>query len=105
MVGVSRETLSGIPGAETKVFTIERDGLVWTPVRITGTFDKINEDLTDRLVDAAGARILEKLPDLDTLRQTIESLDPGKLRDGVLDQGGKIIEEGGKLIDGILPLR
>jgi hypothetical protein len=105
MVGVSRETLSGIPGAETKVFTIERDGLVWTPVRITGTFDKINEDLTDRLVDAAGARILEKLRDLDTLRQTIESLDPGKLRDGVLDQGGKIIEEGGKLIDGILPLR
>jgi hypothetical protein len=105
MVGVSRETLAGIPGAETKVFTIERDGLVWTPVRITGTFDNLKEDLTDRLVDAAGARILDELPNLDTIRQTIETLDPGQLRDGVLDQGGKIIEEGGKLIDGILPLR
>ncbi|MFM7181036.1 MAG: hypothetical protein ACKO2G_06190 [Verrucomicrobiales bacterium] len=105
MVGVSRETLSGIPGAEAKVFTIERDGLVWTPVRITGTFDDIKEDLTDRLVDAAGARILDELPNLDTIRKTIEDLDPGKVRDGVLDQGGKLIEEGGKIIEGILPLR
>lgn len=105
MVGVSRETLAGIPGAETKVFTIERDGLVWTPVRVTGTFDNPKEDLTDRLVDAAGARILEEIPNLDTLRQTIETLDPGKVRDGVLEQGGRIIEEGGKLLDGVLPLR
>lgn len=105
MVGVSRETLAGIPGAEAKVFTIERDGLVWTPVRITGTLDAPKEDLTDRLIDAAGARILDELPNLDSLRQTIENLDPAKIRDGVLDQGGKILEEGGKLIDGILPLR
>lgn len=104
MVGVSRETLSGIPGAETKVFTVERDGLVWTPVRVTGTLDEPKEDLTDRLIDAAGARILDEIPDLETIRRTIENLDPGKIRDGVIDQGGKLLDEGGKLLDGVLPL-
>lgn len=100
MVGVTRETLSGIPGAESKVFTIERDGLVWTPVKISGTLDAPREDLTRRLMDAAGDRLIEALPGLDQIKATLKILSPPGLEDGP----GGLIEQGGKLLDNLLPL-
>ena len=100
MVGVTRETLSGIPGAESKVFTIERDGLVWTPVKISGTLDAPREDLSQRLMDAAGGRLLEALPGLDQIKATLQNIAPPVIKDGA----GGLIEQGGKLLDSVIPL-
>ncbi len=108
-LGVTRATLSGIPGAESKVFTTERDGLLWTPVRIGGTLRDPQEDLTQRLIDAAGQRILEAVPELGfgLLRGAGNAVKQGAA--GVLDTGGKVIDtgagilgEGGRLLEGLL---
>ena len=53
-LGLAPGTLATIPGAETDVFLPGERGLVWAPLRITGTLDDPKEDLTDRLIDAAG---------------------------------------------------
>jgi len=108
-VGVTRATLSGIPGAESKVFTTERDGLLWAPVRISGTLRDPQEDLTQRLMDAAGQRILEAVPELgfgllrgagNAVKQTAE----GALETGgkVIDTGAGVLGEGGRLLEGLL---
>jgi hypothetical protein len=61
-VGVPPGTLSWIPGAERRVFTEERGGFLWTPVQLGGTTDAPREDLTSRLVAAAGEAVLKDLP-------------------------------------------
>ncbi|MEM7699047.1 MAG: hypothetical protein AAF236_11650 [Verrucomicrobiota bacterium] len=61
-VGVVPGTLRWIPGAQRKVFTEDRDGFLWTPVAIGGTTDDPTEDLSQRLIAAAGSEILEALP-------------------------------------------
>jgi hypothetical protein len=62
MVGVTPETLRWIPGAQAHVFTSTnpsgQPGLLWTPLRITGTLDAPREDLTDRLIGGAGKALL-----------------------------------------------
>lgn len=62
MVGVTPETLRWIPGAQTHVFTSPnpsgQPGLIWTPLRITGTVDSPREDLTERLIGGAGKALL-----------------------------------------------
>lgn len=98
MVGVTRATLAGIPGAESKVFTTERDGYLWTPVRISGTLDAPAEDLTGQLVAAAGERILEAVPELGlgTLNQIIEG--GGR----VIEGGAGILEQGAEAAGGLI---
>ena len=107
-VGVTRATLSGIPGAEAKVFTTERDGLLWTPVRLSGTLDDPKEDLTQRLLDAAGQRVIEAVPEIGfgLIRGAGQAVKEGA---GLLENGGKVIEtgtgilaQGGRLIEGLL---
>ncbi|MGC4014091.1 MAG: hypothetical protein QM755_06160 [Luteolibacter sp.] len=63
MLGLTPGTLTSIPGAETVVFQPGPNGLLWAPLRITGTLDDPKEDLSDRLIAAAGARMLEVLPE------------------------------------------
>lgn len=62
MVGVTPETLKWIPGAQKHVFTGTNPngppGMLWTPLRITGTIDSPREDLTDRLIGGAGKALL-----------------------------------------------
>lgn len=62
MVGVTPETLRWIPGAQAHVFTSPnpsgQPGLVWTPLRITGTLSAPREDLTERLIGGAGKALL-----------------------------------------------
>lgn len=62
MLGVTPETLTWIPGARQHVFTSSRTGaaagMLWTPLRITGTVDKPEEDLTARLLGGAGKALL-----------------------------------------------
>jgi len=62
-LGLRKGVLSHIPGAETKVFKDGKDGMLWTPLRITGTMDDPKEDLTNRLIQAAGERLFEMVPE------------------------------------------
>ncbi|MEM9015970.1 MAG: hypothetical protein AAGC68_03070, partial [Verrucomicrobiota bacterium] len=57
-VGVTPGTLRWIPGAERKVFLDERDGFLWAPMTVTGTIAEPKEDLSGRLIAAAGEAIL-----------------------------------------------
>ncbi|MEX2580803.1 MAG: translocation/assembly module TamB domain-containing protein [Verrucomicrobiales bacterium] len=77
-VGVTPGTMRWIPGAERSVFTEERDGFRWAPMKLAGTLAEPREDLTARLVAAAGAAIVEDLPN------------------GILDEAWKLLgpEEG-----------
>ena len=62
LLGIAPGILAAIPGAETDVFVPGERGLLWTRVRMRGTIDDPKEDLSDRLIAAAGLRIFEELP-------------------------------------------
>jgi hypothetical protein len=108
-LGLAPGTLVSIPGAETRVFSPGPHGLLWTPLRITGTLDDPKEDLTDRLIAAAGLRMFEVIPETGEkvirFTRSVVKDAPGK----VIDQGGRILEKGsdivndvGGVLDGIL---
>ena len=59
-VGLPPAKLSNIPGAETIVFKPGKERMNWTEVRIWGTIDDVEQDLSDRLIAAAGQRIIEE---------------------------------------------
>jgi hypothetical protein len=63
-VGVASSTLRWLPGAKSRVFTVGRDGYQWTKVRVEGPTDDIREDLTNRLLTAAGTEIIEGTKDV-----------------------------------------
>jgi len=69
-VGVSPTTLQWLPGSQDRVFTVARDGYLWTPMRLTGPVESPTEDLTPRLVAAAGGAIIEKVE--STARDAIQ---------------------------------
>ena len=69
-VGVSPTTLQWLPGSQDRVFTVARNGYVWTPVRLTGPVDAPSEDLSPRLVAAAGGAVIEKVE--STARDAIQ---------------------------------
>jgi hypothetical protein len=73
-VGVAASTLQWLPGSRTQVFTVDRDGYLWTKVKVRGPLKNLQEDLSARLVAAAGKEIL----------------DTGK---GLLEQGTKTFFE------------
>jgi hypothetical protein len=60
-VGVSPTTLQWLPGSRDRVFTVARGGYVWTPVRLKGPVDSPSEDLSPRLIAAAGDAVIEKV--------------------------------------------
>lgn len=106
-LGLTPGTLARIPGAETKVFQPGDRGLLWTEVRISGTVDDPKEDLTERLILAAGIRMLETLPETgeQVLKFSRRALEPETLRqitgeDGILGQGKNLLDQGKALIDG-----
>lgn len=61
-LGITPGTLIHLPGAETKVFQRGKMGLLWAPLNIGGTLDSPTEDLSDRLIEAAGERMFELIP-------------------------------------------
>jgi hypothetical protein len=108
-LGLAPGTLASIPGAETHVFAPGERGLLWAPVRLSGTLENPREDLTDRLIAAAGLRMLEILPETGEkvlkYSRTLLSDDPA----GAVGKGIRLIEEGSKtvrevsgILDGIL---
>jgi hypothetical protein len=66
LLGVTPETLSSIPGASNRVFVENNPGgppgLQWTRVHIVGTLDAPQEDLSNRLLGAAGMSLLLDTP-------------------------------------------
>ena len=104
LLGIAPGVLSSIPGAETDVFLPGERGLLWTPLHITGTLDNPEEDLTDRLIDAAGMRMFEIVPQtgekvLRFSRAMLEEHVPDAM-DKALDKSGEIIRDGGEIIRG-----
>ena len=76
-VGLAPGTLATIPGAEEDVFVQGERGLLWAPMHISGTMDKPEEDLSSRLMAAAGARMFEVIPatGLKVLKYTQQVVD------------------------------
>lgn len=82
-VGITPGTLAHLPGAETKVFQRGRLGLLWAPLRISGTLSAPQEDLSRRLIEAAGERMFEMIPETGQF---------------ALKYGGQVMEESTKAI-------
>lgn len=63
-LGIPPGTLARIPGAETDVFVLGERGLLWAPLHLTGNLDHPKEDLSERLIAAAGQRVIEQIPQI-----------------------------------------
>jgi len=112
-LGLAPGTLARIPGAETDVFLPGERGLLWAPLRITGTLDDPKEDLTARLIAAAGMRMFDVLPetgqrvlkfsrsvvDQVPLEKGIEAVEKG-VEKGV-ETGVKAIDKADDLLNGV----
>ncbi len=77
-VGVTPQSLQWLPGSRERVFTTAQNGYLWTSVRIGGTLQNINEDLSSRLANAMKDEVINQGV------KTIEML-PGATKGGVKD--------------------
>jgi hypothetical protein len=99
-LGLVPGTLARIPGAETHVFKTGRLGLLWAPVRVTGTLSNPKEDLTQRLTDAAGVRMFEILPETGEQVFKFTRNVLGESPADTINKGIKVIEKGEEVIKG-----
>jgi hypothetical protein len=97
-LGIAPGILASIPGAETDVFLPGERGLLWTPLRVSGTLDDPKEDLTERLIMAAGIRMFENLPESGekVIKFTHSLLGDHSAKR--IEKGVKIIEEGSRTV-------
>jgi hypothetical protein len=84
-VGVTPQTLQWLPGSRERVFTVAHHGYLWTDVRIGGSLQNPQEDLSSRLAAAVrdetiyqGRRLIEDIPSAakDGAKGVIDSLAP-----------------------------
>lgn len=59
-LGTTDKMLSKIPGAKEGVFNVNREGYNWTQVKISGTLEDPEEDLTPRLADAVQRAVMQQ---------------------------------------------
>ena len=118
MLGVTPETLSSIPGANSRVFVENNPGsspgLKWARVRIAGTLDAPQEDLSSRLIGAAGMSLLFDTPGAvvgqgaELLLKPVLGDDAAKIPGKVMNGASSVIENGvnagSGLINKVLPL-
>jgi hypothetical protein len=97
-LGLAPGTLASIPGAETDVFISGEHGLLWTPLRITGTLDDPKEDLTERLIAAAGTRMFDQIPETGEKVIKFTQSVLGGSSNKVVDKGVKVITEGAGIV-------
>jgi len=93
-VGITPGTLTHIPGAETKVFQRGELGLLWAPMVISGTIDSPQEDLSERLIAAAGERMFELVPETGKFALRYSGQVIGESTQKILKQQGVILESG-----------
>lgn len=104
-VGLAPGTLAQIPGAEEDVFLPGPRGLLWAPMHLSGTTDEPKEDLSARLMAAAGVRMFDIIPATGqkVLKYTQQVVGDGTAFTGVVDQaletGNKAIEQSTGIID------
>lgn len=100
-LGLAPGTLASIPGAETDVFSPGERGLVWASLRITGTLDDPKEDLTDRLITAAGMRMFDVIPETGekVIKFTNSVLKEAPTK--AIDAGTKILDGGTGIVEGV----
>ncbi len=117
MVGVTPETLRWLPGAQNRVF-IESNpqgppGLNWARVKVAGTRTAPQEDLSSRLLGAAGMSLLLDTPGAivdkasETLLKPMLGEDAAKLPGAIINGTTKTLEQGvktgGDLINKVIP--
>jgi hypothetical protein len=112
MVGVTPEALVAIPGANNRVFVEGNPGgapgLQWTRVRIAGTLDAPQEDLSSRLIGAAGMSLLLDTPEklvnqgAETLLKPVLGEDAAKMPGKLIEGATGVIENGVKAGTGII---
>lgn len=110
LVGVDREVLKWLPGAEERVFTSAKGGYLFTTMRLGGTLDALEEDLSPRLRRAAVVETVGAVPGtaidvgrgvLDTTAGLLGRPLGGALEDlgkGVLDQADGVVESGLQMV-------
>lgn len=109
-VGVAKGVLRWLPGAEGRVFNKERSGYLFTTMRLGGTLENPEEDLSPRLGKAAVAETVEAVPDtaigvgrgvLDTASGLLGP-QAGGLLNGlggqVLDETDRVVNEGLRMV-------
>ncbi|HEY5893393.1 MAG TPA: hypothetical protein VIT91_09195 [Chthoniobacterales bacterium] len=84
-IGLTPGSLRWIPGSQESVFTVSRDGYLWTHMKVTGPVDHPEEDLSERLAIAAGQNLLKRIDQ-----------DSDKLKDSLKDAAGALIDLLGK---------
>ena len=75
-IGVTPQTLRWLPGSRERVFTISRDGYLWTDVVIGGTVENPTENLSPRLIAAMGGAIIEQGTNL--IKDPVKAIDGAK---------------------------
>jgi hypothetical protein len=58
LCGLNPAALASLPGTRKTVFTMERDGFCWTPVRLSGSVSKPLEDLSPRITASIAGDVL-----------------------------------------------
>ena len=97
-LGITPGTLAHIPGAETKVFKRGELGLLWTPMVISGTIDSPQEDLSERLIAAAGERMFELVPETGQFALKYSGQVIGESTKAILKNQGVILGAGQALV-------
>jgi hypothetical protein len=108
-LGLVPGTLASLPGAETHVFTRNERGLLWATIHVSGTLEKPRENLSERLLAAAGLRMLETLPEngekvIKFTRNVLGEDSARAVEKGVeiIDKSGLNIEDVGGILNNIL---
>ena len=76
-IGVTAQTLQWLPGSRERVFTIARNGYLWTDVVLGGTLENPTENLTARLTTAMGAAIIEQ--GVNLIKDPTKAIDGAKV--------------------------
>ncbi|MEM9398977.1 MAG: hypothetical protein AAF984_02105 [Verrucomicrobiota bacterium] len=89
-VGVKPSVLTWIPGAKSQVFTLNRDGYAWASpaMQLSGTKDKIEEDLSPRLKEAFVGLLQNKAE--EGIQKGAEAIE--KSGDVIQDVGSSILD-------------
>lgn len=118
LLGVTSEALQWIPGAQNRIFTGSNaqapSGFHWTQVRVGGTKQAPQEDLSARLLGGAGMALVFDTPGkiLDqgaqTLLKPVLGEDASKLPGQIIQGAGGVLENGVKtgaeLLNKVVPV-
>lgn len=87
-LGLSRRNLRFVPGAEGQVFQAGKNGMSWATVRVSGTFENMKEDLSQRLIAAAGGRMFKMAEQVIGL-----AIKPAGKAKNISDEGSEKVDE------------